>query len=430
VHAASAKESACPASSSGLLKSTKFLIYKNPSSFEDDLTFHVRRRTNMKFLRSLSPVVLFLSLYSCGPTSGIHSKSELREAPDAQNAYQRIGLETKPYTSIRNTGQVNSPKKFWSGFYWPTYQGGIAHRWQSGVNSQFYGDYLYPIADLSAYQQLRPQQLLRLSPAEKYDLWLNDSSMSLTRSEQQKVISTAQNFGNTIPTWFGICDGWALASTTEDEPIRVVRAQSASGQLIDFYPEDIKALMSYYYTFAPKQYVSAGGRCNRPKVTKDANGRVIEPECRDINPATLHLALDRFVGDESQKLVIDISRDEMVWNYPIQNYQFKYNNLRDLRSDPAYKHAAPGTQYLVNVVTNVTIVNGVNPTTQLRPQRSYGNKTWQYILELDEGYNIIGGEWISDDHPDFVWIVQATSNGNSLVDYRNLEALAYASRSE
>jgi hypothetical protein len=384
----------------------------------------------MKSLRALSSAALFLSLYSCGPASSLHSKSEVREAPDAQNAYQRIGLSTKAYTSIRNAAQVNSPQKYWSGFYWPTYQGGIANRWQNGTNSQVYSDYLYPIADFNVYQQFRPQQLLRLSPAEKYDLWVNDASMRLTRSEQEKVISTAQNFGNTIPTWFGICDGWALASSVEDEPIRMVRAQSASGQIIDFYPEDIKALMSYYYTFAPKQYVSAGGRCNRPTVTKDANGRVIEPECRDINPATLHLAFDRFVGDEDQKLVIDISRDEMVWNYPIQSYQFKYSNLRDLRSDPSYQHAAPGTQYLVNVTANVRIVNGVTPTTQLRPQRTYGSKTWYYVLELDGGYNIIGGEWISDDHPDFVWIVQSTANGSSLVDYRNLEALAQASRSE
>lgn len=382
----------------------------------------------MKSLPAFSSIVFFMSLWSCGQTSQVHSNSEVREAPDAQNAYQRIGLGTKPYTNVRNAGQVNSPQKYWSGFYWPTYQGGIAQRWQRGIDSDFYSDYLYPIASLPEYQSLRPQQVLQLSPSEKYDLWLNDESMGLTRSEQLKVVTTAQNFGNTIPTWFGICDGWALAASIEDEPIKMVRAQSASGQLIDFYPEDIKALMAYYYTLAPKQYVTAGGRCNRPKVTKDANGRVIEPECRDINPATLHLALDQYVGDANQRLVIDIARDEMVWNYPIQSYKFQYSNLRDLRADPSYRHPAPGTQYLINVAANMVLVSGVAPTTYLGPQRVYTPKIWRYVLELDGAYNIIGGEWISDEHPDFIWIVQSTANGYSRIDYRNLEALAKASR--
>jgi hypothetical protein len=382
----------------------------------------------MKSLHAFSSVVFFMSLWSCGQTSPIHSTSELREAPDAQNAYQRIGLGTKPYTEVRSAGQITSPQKYWSGFYWPTYQGGIAQRWQNGYDSAFYSDYLYPIASLPEYQQLSPEQVLTLSPAEKYDLWVNDASMGLTRAEQLKVMTTAQNFGNTIPTWFGICDGWALAASMEDEPIKMVRGQSASGQLIDFYPEDIKALMAYYYTFAPKQYVTAGGRCNRPQVTKDANGRVIEPECRDINPATLHLALDRYIGDNNQKLVIDIARDEMVWNYPIHSYKIEYSKLRELSSDPSYRFAAPGTQYLINVTANMTLVAGVAPTTYLGPQRVYIGKTWAYVLELDGGYNIIGGEWITDEHPDFVWIVQSAANGYSRIDYRNLEALAQASR--
>jgi hypothetical protein len=213
----------------------------------------------------------------------------------------------------------------------------------------------------------------------------------------------------------------------EDEPVRMVRAQSSSGQLIDFYPEDIKALMAYYYALAPKRYVTAGGRCNRPTVTKDANGRVVEPECRDINPATLHLALDRFVGDANQKLVVDIARDEMVWNYPIYAYDFQYSNLRRLTDDPAYQHAAAGTQSLINVRAHLVLVSGTDPTTQLAQQRSYTQKTWNYILELDANSRVIGGEWLSDDHPDFIWIVRSVQDGSSLIDYRNLSTLTQAS---
>ncbi|WP_141731153.1 hypothetical protein [Oligoflexus tunisiensis] len=383
----------------------------------------------MKSLPHVSSLILFLSFWSCGQPSGLTHNSHVHEAPDAINAYQRMGLDTKPYTDVRATAQINSPQKFWSGFYWPTYQGGISYRWQYGGQTESYTAYLYPIPSFPEYQQLRPEQLQRLSPAEKYDVWVNDPAMTLTRIERQKVINTAQNYNNTIPTWFGICDGWALATSMEDEPIRMVRAQSPSGQIVPFYPEDIKALMSQYYAHARKQYVSAGGRCNRPQVTKDANGRVIEPECRDINPATLHLAMDRFVGDKERKLIIDISRDEMVWNYPIYNYRIQYNNLRRFTPHPSYPHAAPGTQYLINVNATVVLVSGDQPTTQLVPQRAYLQKVWQYVLELDGSYNIIGGEWITDEHPDFVWIVQSAANGSSRIDYQNLSALAQAARS-
>jgi hypothetical protein len=385
------------------------------------------RRTNMKFFTHMSSIAFVMSLFACGRVSQPISNSALREAPDALNAYQRIGLTTKPYTDIRANAQVNDPAKYWSGFYWSTYQGGIAQRWQASIDSTYFTDYLYVIENVQDYWQLLPEQVTMLSPAEKYDLWVNDASMRLTRSEQQKVLATAYNFGNTIPTWFGICDGWALATQMEDEPVRMVRAQSSSGQLIDFYPEDIKALMAYYYALAPKRYVTAGGRCNRPTVTKDANGRVVEPECRDINPATLHLALDRFVGDANQKLVVDIARDEMVWNYPIYAYDFQYSNLRRLTDDPAYQHAAAGTQSLINVRAHLVLVSGTDPTTQLAQQRSYTQKTWNYILELDANSRVIGGEWLSDDHPDFIWIVRSVQDGSSLIDYRNLSTLTQAS---
>jgi hypothetical protein len=382
----------------------------------------------MRSLKNVSSIVLLISLLSCGQQSKPNSSSELREAPNAINAYQRIGLATKPYNNVRLTAQVTDTERYWSGFYWPTYKGGIAQRWQMGIQSESYTDFLYSLFSFQDYLQLQPEQVMRLSPSEKYDLWVNDPSMGLTRAEQQKVMSTAQKYGNTIPTWFGICDGWALATSMEAEPIKMVRAQSASGQQVHFYPEDIKALMAYYYTFAPKQYVAAGGRCNRPVVTKDANGRVIESECRDINPATLHLALDRFVGDADQKLIMDLSRDEMVWNYPTQSYRFQYSNLRKLSDDPAYLHAAPGTQSLIDVTTKIVLVGSVNPTTYLMPQRTYMQKTWRYVLELDGNSNIIGGEWITEDHPDFVWIVRSVANGSSRIDYRNLSTLAKASR--
>lgn len=386
------------------------------------------RRSSVEIIRKLSFFALAMNIWSCGKPSSTDANSQIQEAPDVANAYQRIGLNTKPYNAIRTSGQVNDSQRYWSGYYWPTYQGGLAFRWQRGGNSQAYRDYLYDIPPFQSYLQLPGADVQRLSPAEKYDVWVSDPSMGLTRSERQKVMSAAREFNDQVPAWFGLCDGWSLASSLEPEPVKIVKAKSDSGPVIDFYPEDIKALMAYYYALAPKYYVTAGGRCDRKTVTKDAQGRIVESECRDINPATFHLALDRYVGDPKQKLIFDISRDEMIWNYPVYSYQIQYSNLRRLVTDSSYLHAASSTQFLVNVSAWVNVIGGIAPTTRVGPQRSFSQKNWTYVLELDGNYNIVGGEWISDQHPDFAWVVQGVGTGNSKVNYQNLAALINAAR--
>jgi hypothetical protein len=38
------------------------------------------------------------------------------------------------------------------------------------------------------------------------------------------------------------------------------------------------------------------------------------------------------------------------------------------------------------------------------PAQSYNSKAYEYTLELDSAGNIIGGEWISETQPDFLWL--------------------------
>ena len=79
-----------------------------------------------------------------------------------------------------------------------------------------------------------------LSPAEKYDLLLEDSSWTLTRHMWNKGLKVAQMYGG-VPGWFGICHGWAAASHMRiDEPGLPFYARSVNGNYrIKFYPNDV-----------------------------------------------------------------------------------------------------------------------------------------------------------------------------------------------
>ena len=62
---------------------------------------------------------------------------------------------------------------------------------------------------------------------------------------------------------------------------------------------------------------------------------------------------------------------------------------------------------------------------ETQPQRlSYDNAAmdakskvqYVYDLELDENGNIIGGEWYTNKHPDFLWTPYTGSKANSIAD--------------
>src|SRR5690606_6765188 len=37
--------------------------------------------------------------------------------------------------------------------------------------------------------------------------------------------------------------------------------------------------------------------------------------------------------------------------------------------------------------------------------QEFRHKNYEYILELDENGNVIGGEWVTQTRPDFIWMI-------------------------
>jgi hypothetical protein len=73
-------------------------------------------------------------------------------------------------------------RKPWSGDYWATYQGGITYRWLQPKRFLSSNRVKYDHPDAT---KLTPQEIDRLSPAEKFDLYKGDYDWTLTKLERK-----------------------------------------------------------------------------------------------------------------------------------------------------------------------------------------------------------------------------------------------------
>lgn len=312
----------------------------------------------------------------------------------------------------------------WSGHYWPIYQGGIGARYGDPkfpnsesfkVNFKYFNkEYLHsPSGDR--------EELGKLSPAEKYDYLLGDKEWNLTRAVWSEGKAFLDSTGK-VETWMGICHGWAPASFMVPEPKKAFDLKLGSRQgTIRLYPHDLKALISQLWAQSDFGYDYLGGRCNDKNPKKDSHGRIISTECFDINPSSWHIALTHWVGRMHQSFVLDATYDYEVWNQPISGYKLSYFNpstreqadlknsivsYDSVKKDPYKKYRSPKTSFLVGVVSEIQYVVEELPTQYDSPNDPFARivtVSYYYDLELDQDYNIVGGEWYQQAHPDMLW---------------------------
>lgn len=242
---------------------------------------------------------------ACGPRSPDSSATD--EAWNQINDPSRFGLSSSTLDALPRSGAVDT-RTFWSGDYWPTYKGGIAHRWQSGArNSTDYRSYQYTFLSRDEAARLTPQQIARLSPAEKYDIFLGRLDFPLARAEWANTVASAGANGQ-VPTWCGLCHGWAAAALADLKPGAQAVARAADGRTVTFYAADLEALAVYVFAdVSTVPTASIGARCEDPSPRRDAQGRVIDPSCRDTNPASFHLAVIGGISAQKKPFVMDTS---------------------------------------------------------------------------------------------------------------------------
>src|SRR6185503_367905 len=87
-------------------------------------------------------------------------------------------------------------------------------------------------------------------------------------------------------------------------------------------------------------------------------------------------------------------------------------------SDPFQAHRGPKTRYIVGVMMDVFYPIATEPDTQHAASIIlYDTETMIYDLELDQNMNVVGGEWHSPEHPDFIWTFPAGARALSSAEF-------------
>lgn len=336
----------------------------------------------------------------------------------------------------------------WSDSYWPLYQGGLGQRY---MDPEFQS---YDWNEAKNYVSKRPvSQLMKdnraelLSPSEKYDVLMGLKDLPLTAANWRDGGEFFRSHGK-VESWMGYCHGWAPASFFMPEPKKKIVVTAASGP-ISFNPSDVKGLITLIWAKGRFNTRFIGGRCNSANPTVDRNGRAREQDCLDNNPGTWHLSVVNQIGISKRPFIMDASAAAEVWNHPVYSYEYSYFNLktnkeeRNLKDamiavgewqDPRKAFRAAETRHLVGVRMTVTYAVENQPSAEENQQSLSSQVSYAYDLEINGQDEIIGGEWYSDSHPDFLWLpapgtMPQTGEGNLNLDFAQLkpEVQAHAS---
>lgn len=323
----------------------------------------------------------FIVLISCGkPIKDKSDQSHSEKDSLLKGVSEKILLDLKmslTFLYLPLEGEVRKKNHFWSGDSWRLKLGAINLRWNTENLQGF--NYDSPLRrEVFTY----PVQLMKkLSPAEKYDLFMGRYDYPL----KQRVEALSRT---ATEDWEGLCHGWAAASIHHPEPGPKV-VTNPDGVEIPFGSADIKALLSYAYSeLLIKEEDSLGKRCRDEILENDSN-------CHDdLSPVSFHVVLSNKIGLRGQSVIADMDRFIEVWNHPIVSYEAK---IEEMISIPSGRK--------VRIRTKIRYVDLVNKHTWEKHPPVFSHMTVRYELYLDKSGSITQGRWLSRERPDFLWII-------------------------
>jgi hypothetical protein len=300
------------------------------------------------------------------------------------------------------------------GDYWATYKDSLNVKWdgeQALSTAQKYEKAFNRtglVDAVSKYYGIDRYKTSRKSCKEWSDCSdLNDGSSCAKRAGQET--------GVCIPTWWGICHGWAPYAISEPAAKKEVVHNG-----VTFYPGDLEGLMSLTYSVGlPVKFLSE--RCNQKAPNMGEDGRIAAQECRDMNPGSLHVVATNLLGLRKVGFVEDRTYDIEVWNQPVQAYKVtnavngklkeigkaEAVQLTGLPAGSAYKFNKDAKKfYHVELDLNWIRESPPAHTSHVGDPTYTRTDHYSYVLEADAQGNIIGGEYIGaskTNHPDFVW---------------------------
>jgi hypothetical protein len=337
----------------------------------------------------------------------------------------------------------------WPDTYWPTYKDGTNQRWQGNDTlsplekyDRAFNDWTPPegFMDLKPFKgcysgtaegQFDKDYYTQLGPAASYQSKYRGNAKArngVDDDDDDEVDECSDNDG--VETWWGLCHAWAPAAILESEPARAVTHNG-----VKFEVGDLKGLLITMYDRSSARML--GGRCNDKEVERDEHGRIKADQCRDVNAGSFHVVVANMLGKHQQAFVEDKTYNYEVWNQPVRS--FKVASMEEVTARDAmtalgqesetYTYNDKAVQFF-KVRTRLSyIFEPHSPTTYpLLPRiDSYTRTdTYDYILELDAGGEILGGEWIGSSktsHPDFLWLPTRARGGNPHVSLDKVRML-------
>jgi hypothetical protein len=147
--------------------------------------------------------------------------------------------------------------------------------------------------------------------------------------------------------------------------------------------------------------------------------------CDDVNPGTFHVAVTNWIGIQKYPLIFDISGKEQVWNYPHWKYKIdsrpltkvEANNIITGSQSTEYKFNPSATKFrsVAMTITHSDAKASEVMTASVEAAKRYVQRSYYYVLELNDNNEIIGGEWVSESqrsHPDFIWVALEPMRGD------------------
>jgi hypothetical protein len=338
-----------------------------------------------------------------------------------------------------------SARKPIPGDYWATYRDSINVRWD-GDGSMSPSEKFEKAFGKTGV----PDAVSRRYGIERHRAWSKSCLSGADCVGVTEGASCAKRIGESsgvcIPTWWGICHGWAPYAISEPAPVEPVEHNG-----VTFFPGDLEGLMSLVYSVGLPIRILAE-RCSEKAPNMGEDGRIGVGACRDINPGSLHVVAANLLGIRRHGFVHDRTYDGEVWNQPV--YAFRVANaaserLREvspaeaatlvgLPDGSAYGYNTAAKRFF-HVVLELDWIAEAEPahTSHVEELASYSRTTgFEYVLEADEAGRILGGEYVGDSkifHPDFVWWPverPAGSVADGLITYEEVAMLHELARGE
>lgn len=322
----------------------------------------------IRFLTSKIFVVFFTALFS---TCLLAENAERIPWDSANNPQNFPTVRNLKFESLPLKGRTNVTP--WAGYHWPSQKGGIANQWQNNRRAT--------LNNLKSYNQIQSMSMAekyKLSPAEKLDIILGDYNYSITKWVLNR------NPVNSVD-WAGICEGTAMASMLFKQP-KPITLINQYNQHIPLYTSDMKAFVSWYMARVSKGRIYwIGKRCEQ--------NRRNDP-CWDVNPGAFHAVLANHVGVRKEIFLMDNTRTKAVWNYPVFEFDSKIKSVKDLPYGNRRYHIRTKLKHGGSVLPHTNLIDSI---------RYARTRTFDYYVDVNDMGNITGGEWISKNHPDFLW---------------------------